>query len=75
MYTHHNKNGSTYSVEIRTAGGIIRVPCETLDEAQEIRESVFDAGLSCLIKGLPSYHAYAGFGAVDDVAVLPEVED
>ena len=36
MYTHHNKNGSTYSVEIRTAGGIIRVPCETLDEAQEI---------------------------------------
>lgn len=69
----HEPTGETYAVLVRTALGEVRIPCWTLDEASDIRDSVFDVGLSCRILGLPTTLAVAGFD--DTIDELPEVED
>lgn len=72
---HHEPTGESYAVVLRTAAGETRIPCWTLEEAQDIRDSVFDVGLTCRILGLPSYQAAAGFGAEGEAEGLPEITD
>lgn len=73
---HHEPAGETFAVVVRTATGEVKVPCWTLAEANDIRDSVFDVGLSCRVLGLPTVIGFAGFfedGA--DRAALPDIAD
>ncbi|HEY7427449.1 MAG TPA: hypothetical protein VH682_24660 [Gemmataceae bacterium] len=67
---HHEATGQTFAVEVQTAAGKQRVPAWTLEEANDLRDSILDAGLSCRIIGAPTVLAATGFfDSLDDVAI------
>jgi len=72
---HHEATGETFAVVVRTALGETRVPCWTEAEANDIRDSLLDAGLQVRVIGMPTMLAYAGFGREEDVAALPPIDD
>jgi hypothetical protein len=67
---HHEPTGETFAVLVKTALGETRIPCWTLAEAQDIRDSVFDVGLTCRILGLPMTLAVVSFDDGDDGELL-----
>jgi hypothetical protein len=73
---HHEATGETFAVIVRTALGETRVPCWTEAEAQDIRDSLLDAGMTVRVIVTPTMLAATGFFEDEaDVAALPDALD